>query len=88
MLFELAPATSVSVGLRLGAPLCLPHLCHHCSDEVDCLDVGGVRAVFHAAINGIIYQSLQHSANVPSLLEPLGLYWSDDRRTDDISIIP
>ena len=27
----------VAVGLRLGAPLCRPHKCHHCGAEVDCL---------------------------------------------------
>ena len=27
----------VAVGLRLGAPLCRPHKCHHCGAEVDSL---------------------------------------------------
>ena len=27
----------IAVGLRLGAPICSPHLCHHCRAEVDVL---------------------------------------------------
>ena len=84
----------VAVGLRLGAPLCLPHQCHHCGAEVDCLGMHGLSCRWsegrfspHAAINDIIYRSL-HSANVPAHLEPTGLYRSDGRRPDGISIIP
>ena len=41
----------------------------------------------HAALNEIIYRSLQ-SVNVPSHLEPTGLYRSDGRCPDRISIVP
>ena len=32
----------VSVGLRLGSPLCRPHTCHHCGAEVDCHAIHGL----------------------------------------------
>ena len=84
----------VAVGLRLGASLCHPYQCQHCGGEVDSLGTHGLscrwsegRFSRHAALNEIIHRSLQ-SANVPSHLEPAGLYRSDGRRPDGISIIP
>ena len=50
-----------AVGLRLGVPLCRPHLCRHCRQEVDELATHGLSCIKsekrhprHAAINSII----------------------------------
>ena len=55
----------VAVGLRVSTPLCLPHQCHHCSGEVDCLGTHCLSCWWseghftcHAALNDIIYPSL------------------------------
>ena len=84
----------VAVGLRLGAPLCRPHQCQHCGAEVDCLATHGLscrwsegRHYRHAAINDIVHRSLT-SAKIPARLEPSGLYRSDGKRPDGISVVP
>ena len=84
----------VAVGLRLGTPLCRPHECSHCRSEVDHLGTHGLscrwsegRHPRHAAVNDIIHRSLS-SANIPSRLEPSGLYQSDGKRPDGCSILP
>ena len=84
----------VAVGLRLGAPLCRPHKCHHCGVEVDCLATHGLSCRWsegrhhrHAAINNIVHRSLT-SAKIPARLEPSGLYRSDGKRPDGISLVP
>ena len=33
----------IVVGLRLGSPLCRPHPCQHCGEEVDQYGVHGLR---------------------------------------------
>ena len=84
----------VAVGLRLGAPLCRPHKCHHCGAEVDCLATHGLSCRWsegrhhrHAAINDIVHRSLT-SAKIPARLEPSGLLRSDGKRPDGISVVP
>ena len=32
----------IAIGLRLGAPLCLPHVCHHGGAKVDNLSTHGL----------------------------------------------
>ena len=49
--------------------------------------VGGVKGDIHAALNDIIHRSLT-AANIPSRLEPSGLYRSDGKRPDGCSILP
>ena len=66
----------VAVGLRLGSPLCRPHLCHHCGIAVglhglSCKKSEG-RHCCHSSINDILHRALS-SAQVPSRLEPSGL---------------
>ena len=75
----------VAVGLRLGLPLCRPHMCTSCGADVDKLGTHGLSCRFskgchsrHAAINDSIKRSLD-CAKVPSHLEPTGLYRSDGR---------
>ena len=84
----------VSVGLRLGSPLCRPHTCHHCGAEVDCHAIHGLSCRWsqgrhhrHATINYIIHRALS-SAKIPSRLEPSGLYRSDGKRPDGITVVP
>ena len=84
----------VAVGLRLGTPLCRPFSCCHCGCEVSHLATHGLscrwsegRHPRHAAINDIIQRTLT-AAGVPSRLEPSGLYRSDGKRPDGISIVP
>ena len=87
-------ALRVAVGLRLSSPLCRPHTCHHCGAEVDCLAIHGLSCRWsqgrhhrHTAINDIIHRALS-SAKIPSRLEPSGLYRSDGKRPDGISVVP
>ena len=78
--------TRIAVGLRLGTPLCQPHICHHCGGHVDALATHGLSCIKsqgrfsrHVAINAIIHRSLA-AINVPSTLEPIGLCRSDGKR--------
>ena len=84
----------VAVGPRLGSPLCRPHTCHHCGAAVDHLATHGLSCRWsegrhhrHAAINDILHRALS-SAKIPSRLEPSGLYRSDGKRPDGITIVP
>ena len=82
------------MGLRLGAPLSEPHSCKLCGADVNSTAVHGLSCKYskgrhprHSAINVIIQKALS-SINVPSKLEPSGLYRSDGKRPDGASIIP
>ena len=84
----------ITVGLSLGTPLCSPHVCHHCNEQVGILGRHGLscrrsegKHYRHAAINEIICRSLT-SVNVPSLLEPSGLSRSDGKRLDRVTVTP
>ena len=70
----------IAVGLRLGLPLCHPHLCSGCGAEVGDDGIHGLSCRYskgrhsrHAALNDIVKRSLD-AAKIPSHLEPLGLY--------------
>ena len=84
----------MAVGLRLGAPLCRPHQCHHCGTEVDCLATHGLSCRWsegrhhrYAAINDNVHSSLT-SAKIPARFEPSGLYRSYGKHPDGISVVP
>ena len=84
----------VMVGLRLGASLCTPHTCHHCGDEVDSLATHGLSCKWsegrhhrHAALNNVVHRALA-AAKIPSRLEPYGLYRTDGKRSDGITVVP
>ena len=84
----------IAVGLRLGSPLCNPHSCQHCGGEVDDLGTHGLscrksegRRYRHAAVNDLILRAMS-TAKIPSRLEPSGLYWSDGKRPNGISVVP
>ena len=90
--------TIIPSGLQLASdlvpPFCRPHSCHHCGAAVDHLATHGLSCRWsegrhhrHAAINDILHRAL-FSAKVPSRLVPSGLYRSDGKRPDGITIVP
>ena len=87
-------AVRIAVGLRLGLSLCRPHQCVHCGSQVDRSAMHGLSCRFskgrqsrHAGINNVIERSLD-AAQIPSRLEPTGLYRTDGKRPDGASIVP
>ena len=84
----------IAVGLRLGTPLCTPHQCTLCGEEVDASGTHGLhcrrsagRHSRHAALNTLIKNSLA-SIDVPAILEPSGLFRSDGKRVDGVTVVP
>ena len=84
----------IAVGLRLGTPLCGPHQCCNCGEEVDITGRHGLscshskgRLPRHAALNDIIHRALS-TAKIPSRLEPSGLSRVDGKRPDGVTIMP
>ena len=84
----------IAIGLRLRCPLCLPHACAHCGEDVEQYATHGLscrwskgRHSRHGEINDIIHRSLV-STKIPSKLEPTALLRSDGKRPDCMSIIP
>ena len=87
-------ALRIAIGLRLGCPLCRPHACTHCGEDVDQYATHGLSCKWsqgrhsrHGELNDIIHRALV-SAKVPSRLEPTGLLRSDGKRPDGMTIIP
>ncbi|CAK9295129.1 unnamed protein product [Gordionus sp. m RMFG-2023] len=83
-----------AIGIRLNCLITQPHTCSGCSSAVlgngrlslhcrSCKD----RIVRHNLRNSIILRALI-SAQIPSTLEPSGLFRSDEKRPDGISQIP
>ena len=84
----------IAVGLRLGSPLCTPHQCTLCGGQVDASGTHGLhcrrsagRHLRHTALNHLVKTSLA-SIDVPAILEPPGLFRSDGKRVDGVSIVP
>ena len=84
----------IAVGLCLGTPLCSPHQCASCGDHVDSSGTHGLHCrrsaghlPRHSALNNLVKRSLS-SIEVPSILEPPGLFRSDGRCVDGVSVIP
>ena len=84
----------VAVGLRLGCSLCKPHHCHHCGAAVDARATHGLscrqsegRHYRHSSLNDIIHRVLS-AAKIPSRLEPAGVFRSDGKRLDSITMVP
>lgn len=83
----------IAVCLRIGAKLCEPHVCH-CGINVNpdghhglsCIKSTG-RYRRHAEINDIIRRSLT-TVNIPSILEPNGIFRTDGKRPDGMTLIP
>jgi len=83
----------IVVALRLGATVCLPHVCI-CGADVDSSGRHGLscrrsagRLSRHSAVNELIKRALM-SAEIPSRLEPKSLAQHDDRRPDGLSLVP
>ena len=86
--------TIIAVGLHLGIPLCSPHPCCCCAATVEALGTHELSCRFskgqhprHASLNDFVKKALE-SAEIPSSLEPNGLYRSDGKRPDGVSIVP
>ena len=82
-----------SIGLRLGANICVAHTCH-CGKRVERDDLHGLsctksagRFSLHATLNSLIKQTVG-SLDLPSVLEPRGLYRTDGKRPDGVSMTP
>ena len=80
--------------MRVGSSLSEPHSCKNCGKSVDESGLHGLscwrsqgRRARHSELNQIIHRSLA-AIQVPSTLEPRGLYRSDGRRPDGLSLIP
>jgi hypothetical protein len=83
----------IAIGLRLGAPLCAPHICV-CGQYVDCRGTHGLscrqaagRLSRHNSVNSLIKRALA-SAEIPSRLEPTALERNDGKRPDGMSLVP
>ena len=84
----------ITVDLHLGTPLCSPHQCASYGDHVDFSGNHGLHCrrsnghlPRHSALNDLVKRSLS-SVEVPSIMEPPGLFRSDGRRVDGVSVIP
>ena len=84
----------IAVALRLGLPLCTPHVCRQCGIRVDILAHHGLscnknsgKHHRHATVNNVLYRAMA-SAGIPSTLEPSGLSRSDSKRPDGLTSIP
>ena len=83
-------AVRISVSLRLGCDVCVPHTCK-CSapvskDGLDCQKSAG-RFARHTELNAIVQRSLA-SIGRPSILEPGGMTRQDGRRPDGMTLFP
>ena len=83
----------IALALQVGAYVCEPHMCR-CGRRMDEKGLHGLSCKFsagrhprHAAVNGIIKRSLR-SAEVPSILEPVGVDRGDGKRPDGITVFP
>ena len=83
----------ISIALRLGAPVCAPHVCV-CGAEVDSTGRHGLscrksagRLSRHSAVNDLIKRALS-SAEIPARLEPPSLARDDGKRPDGLSLTP
>jgi len=86
-------AVRVAVGLRLGLDLCVPHECH-CGSMVDAREVQSFvckrapgRTARHHALNDLIARGFT-SAGIPVTKEPTGLFRSDGKRPDGLTLVP
>ena len=83
-----------AVGLRLGSYLCRPHPCSHCGVEVEDLGTHDLccwkcdgHHHSHAAVNDLLHRA-QSAAKIKCHLESSGLYRSDGKRPDGVSVVP
>jgi len=84
---------AVRVGLRLGLDLCVPHE-YHCGSMVDARGVHSFvckrapgRTARHDALNDLIARGFA-SAGFSVIKEPMGLFRSDGKRPDGLTLVP
>ena len=83
----------IAAALRLGCPICQPHLCP-CGAQVEenghhglsCKRSAG-RHSRHAAANDVLARALR-SAGVPCTMEPVGCSRADGKRPDGMTLVP
>ena len=82
----------ISIGLRLGANIFVAHT-FHCGKRVERDGLHGLsftksagRFLCHASLNSLIKQTLG-SLDLPSMLEPRGLYRTDGKRPDGVTMV-
>jgi hypothetical protein len=83
----------VAAALRLGAPICAPHVCI-CGSSVDARGTHGLsctrsagRALRHNLLNDIIHRALNR-AQVAATREPSGLITGSGLRPDGVTTVP
>ena len=83
----------ISIGLRLGANICAAHT-SHCGKRVERDGLHGLSCTKstghfsrHATLNSLIKQ-MSGFLDLPSMLEPRGLYRTDGKRPDGVTMIP
>ena len=86
-------AIRIATGLRLGCALANPHICV-CGAQVDATAIHGLsckrsagRHSRHSEINSIIQHAMT-SSHIPSVREPVGMFRTDGKRPDGITIQP
>ena len=83
----------ISISLRLGANICVAHTCHYSKrverDGLHGLSCTKCAGCFsrHATLNSLIKKTLA-LLDLPSVLEPRGLYRKDGKRPDGFAMIP
>ena len=83
----------ILIGLRLGANKCVAHTCH-CGKRVERDGLHGLsctksasRFSRHTTLNSLKLQTLG-SLDLPSMLEPRGLFRTDGKRSDGVTMTP
>ena len=83
----------VAVSPRLGLDLCVPHECQ-CNSRVDAYGVHSFvckralgKTIKHHSLNNLIARAFS-SAGVPVIEEPSGLFRSDGKRPDGLTLVP
>ena len=86
----------ISIGLKLRANICVVHTCHYGERDtvverddlhgISCTKSGG-RFSCHATLYSLIKQTLG-SFDLPSVIEPCGLYRTDGNCPDGVTRIP
>ena len=64
----------IVIGLRLGAPICIPLLCHYCGSKVDTLGTHGLSCHFSAGCHfchAMLIDILHRALSIASQLGPL-----------------
>ena len=83
----------ISIGLRLGANICVAHKCH-CGKRVERDGLHGLSCTKsagcfsrYATLNSLMKQALGF-LDLPSMFEPRGLYRTDSQRPDGVTMSP